>query len=108
VLAACYSGLRRDNLVTEINRIDLASMHNSRSRNMTLKSFIATIAILLAAASAALAQGMGGTSAAKKPSPPPVQDHPAIHHHIPIQWHKHHYKPAVQSSNSATSSGSQH
>jgi hypothetical protein len=99
VLAACYSGLRHDNLVTEFNRIDIVSVPNSRSRNMTLKTLIATMAIIVGATTAALAQGMGATSAAKKPSPPPVQDHP-------VKWHKHHHKPAVHS-NSATSGGSQ-
>jgi len=75
---------------------------------MTLKKLMTTMAILLGATTAALAQGMGATSAARKPSPPPVSEHPAIHHHVPIKWHKHHHKPAVHSSDSATGSGSQH
>jgi len=75
---------------------------------MTLKRLFTTVAILLGGTAAALAQGMGATSAAKKPFSPPVPDHTATHHHILVKWHKHHPKPVVHSSNSTTSSGSQH
>ena len=75
---------------------------------MTLKRLIATIAILLGATTAALAQGMGATSAAKKPSPPPVQNYPVTHHRITVKWHKHHHKPPVQSSNKAPGNEPQH
>jgi hypothetical protein len=64
-------------------------------------------AILLGATTAALAQGMGATSAAKKPSPPAV-DYTAPYRHFPVKWHKHHHKPAVHSSSSASGTGSQH
>ena len=74
---------------------------------MTLKRLIAIMAILLGATTAALAQGMGATSAARKPYPP-ASDHPATYHHFPVKWHKHHHKPAAHSSNSGTTSGSQH
>jgi len=80
---------------------------------MTLKRLIAIMAILLGATTAALAQGMGATSAARKPFPP-ASDHTATDHHYPVKWHKHphkrvvHSKPVVHSSNSGTTSGSQH
>jgi hypothetical protein len=64
------------------------------------------MAILLGATTAALAQGMGATSAAKKPYPP-APDYTAPHRHIQVKWHKHHHKPAIHSSNSATGSSSQ-
>jgi len=86
--------------------IDRSSMHNSRSTNM--KRLLAITAILLGATTAALAQGMGATSAARKPFPV-APDYTATHHHIPVKWHKHHHhKPAVHSSNKATSIGPQH
>jgi hypothetical protein len=72
-----------------------------------LKRLMTVAAILLGATTAALAQGMGATSAAKKPSPPAV-DYTAPYRHFPVKWHKHHHKPAVHSSSSATGTGSQH
>jgi hypothetical protein len=73
---------------------------------MISKLLIASVAILLGASSAALAQGMGATSAARKPSPP-APEYNATHHHIPVKWHKHHHKPEIHSSKGATSGGSQ-
>jgi hypothetical protein len=88
--------------------IDNTSMHNSRSRNVTLKKFIAAVAILLGATTVALAQGMGATSAAKKPYPTAPDYTATHHHHILVKWHKHRHRPAVHSSNKATGGGSQH
>jgi hypothetical protein len=74
---------------------------------MTLKRLMMIAVILLGATTAALAQGMGATSAAKKPSPP-AMDYTAPHHHFPVKWHKDHHKPVAHSSSSVTGPGSQH
>jgi hypothetical protein len=72
-----------------------------------MNRFIAVAAILLGATAAAMAQGMGATSAAKKPYPP-APDYTATRHHVPVKWHKHRHKPAVHSSNKATGTAPQH
>ena len=88
--------------------IDDASTHKPQSGSITLKRFMATTAILLGATSVALAQGMGATSAAKKPYPT-APDYAAPHHHFPVKWHKHrHHKPALHTSNKTVGSGPQH
>jgi hypothetical protein len=88
--------------------IDHTPMHYSRKSSMTSKRLIATAAILLGATTAALAQGMGATSAPKKPYPT-AEDYAASHRHIPVKWHKHHHhSPVVQSPHGVTGSAPQH